>query len=126
MEDFYRELNDLINRITNSIIDLLNETIEKEIKIPYFADEIDDDISTLINDGYIVKINENGENLSVYIDNGIIEEKEIVSAYLNDRGVVVLIDKTSNLYLLSDLININDLLKIHDFLVYNKINNYYV
>lgn len=89
---------------------------KKQISIPFFYDEddIDEDIETLIEEGYDVRVG-NGINLYIGVDNycGNIQQIEVI-AICYRMGSVELIGKDSNLYRLVDVIGIYDLVEIYE------------
>ena len=101
--------------ILETITEIMTE--KKEVYVPFYydTDVIDDDIETLIEDGFDVREGYEGENLYVELCNysGC---RPIVGLTINAMGEVWITSKDSNIHLLSDIYRIEDLAKIADFL----------
>lgn len=87
---------------------------DSHINIPFYYDEIDDDIQTLIDDGYDVRA-EIGCNLNVETINycGHISDIDVVAIEIH-KDEVILIDKESHIHYLNDLTRLYDLIEIYE------------
>lgn len=117
MEKNYRQqVWDLRKEIENSIANIVSNN-DNQINIPFFYDEddIDDDIETLIEDGYDVRA-ENGVNLYVEVINhcGYIQQIDVVAVCRDSRGEVELVSKDSNIHYIADISRMEDLVEIYE------------
>ena len=117
MEKNYRQqVWDLRKEIEDSIANIVSNK-GNNINIPFYydEDEIDDDIKTLIEDGYDVRA-ENGVNLYIEVINhcGYIQQIDVVAVCRNSRGEVELVSKDSNIHYIADVSRIWDLIEIYD------------
>ena len=105
----------LRTEILETITEIMSE--RKEVHIPFYydTDVIDDDIETLIEDGFDVREGYEGENIFVELCN-YCGCRSIVGLTINARGEVWVISKDSNIHSLNDIYRIEDLAKIADFL----------
>ena len=116
MEKNYRQqVWDLRKEIEKSIEGIVCD--KNQINIPFFYDEdlIDDDIETLIEDGYDVRA-ENGVNLYVEVINhcGYIQQIDVVAVCRSNRGEVELVSKDSNIHYIADISRMEDLVEIYE------------
>ena len=104
--------------ILETITDIMQE--KKEVYVPFYydTDVIDDDIETLIEDGFDVREGYESDNLYVELCSycGYRSSIVIVGMSVNAMGEVWITSKDSNIHLLSDIFRIEDLAKIADFL----------
>ena len=104
-------------------IKLLIENNGGEIKIPYYydEDEINDDIETLIEDEFDVRVGDSYNNMTTTISGyDCIKDVEIVAFTINNKtSLVELITSDSNVYELNDINNIQSLALIYDVLLSN-------
>lgn len=92
-----------------------------EVKIPYYYDEddINDDIETLIEDGFDVQTGSTYDNMTATITSyDCRKEVEIVAFSFNEKTQrVEIITSDSSLYELNDIDNIQSLALIYEVLV---------
>ena len=115
-ENYRKELYDLNQRIQDDIARIVSDN-DSFIKIPYFyyEDDIDEDIEVLIEDGYDVRCEAMGVNLTIEVINycGYRQEIEVVGLKCH-LGEVILISKDSNTHYLRDVISMYDLITIYE------------
>ena len=108
----------LRTEILETITEIMAE--KKEVYVPFYydTDVIDDDIETLIEDGFDVRDGYESDNLYVELCNycGYRSSIVIVGLRINAMGEVWITSKDSNIHLLSDIFRIEDLAKIANFL----------
>lgn len=115
-KNYRQQVWDLRKEIENSIANIVSNN-DNQINIPFYygEDEIDDDIETLIEDGYDVRA-ENGVNLYVEVINhcGYIQQIDIVAVCRDSRGEVELVSKDSNIHYIADVSRMEDLVEIYE------------
>jgi hypothetical protein len=108
----------LRTEILETITEIMSE--KKEVHIPFYydTDVIDDDIETLIEDGFDVREGYESDNLYAELCSycGYRSSIVVVGLTKNAMGEVWITSKDSNIHLLSDIYRIEDLAKIADFL----------
>lgn len=118
-KNYRQQVWDLRKEIENSIANIVSNK-GNNINIPFFYDEdlIDDDIETLIEDGYDVRVG-NGINLYIEVVKycGYIQQIEVVAVCKNNRGEVELVSKDSNIHYLTDVSRVEDLVEIYERIV---------
>lgn len=114
-KNYRQQVWDLRKQIEQSIEEIVCN--KNQINIPFFYDEdlIDDDIETLIEDGYDVRVG-NGINLYIEVVKycGYIQQIEVVAVCKNNRGEVELVSKDSNIHYLTDVSRMEDLVEIYE------------
>ena len=114
-KNYSQRVWDLRQEIEQSIEEIVRNN-NNEIHIPFYYDEdvIDDDIETLIEDGFDVRA-DNGVNLYIEVINhcGYIQQIEVV-AICYRKGNVELISKDSNVHYLTDVSRLTDLVEIYE------------
>lgn len=114
--DFYQQYQQLKDMVIEAARDLIDKH-GGVINVPYYCadDDIDDDVEQLIEDGFDVRINEDGENLSVLINTGItVGFVEIVALKIG-KGIV-LISKDSNIYNFHDITGLPNMMSVYEHL----------
>lgn len=114
-KDYYKRISKLRNEIEKSIREIVLSNNNNNIFIPFYydEDEIDDDIETLIEDGYNVIIGDE-PNLCIQITTYSGECKYIdVVAVSFSYGEVEIISKESNFYHISQVSRLVDLAEIY-------------
>ena len=114
-KNYRQQVWDLRKQIEQSIEEIVRNN-ENQINIPFFYDEdfIDDDIETLIEDGYDVRA-EDGVNFYIEVVSycEYIQQIEVV-AICYRMGDVELIGKDSKLHRLADVLRMEDLVEIYE------------
>lgn len=115
-KDYQEKLWKLRSEIIYDIMWLVNSN-NGEIKIPYYYDEDDynDEIESLIDDEYEVFVGKTYNNLSVTLINhcGYLIDANIVALEIKNERLNIITSK-QDVYYISDVHNISDLIMIYD------------
>lgn len=102
MINFDKKIWDLRMEIIDEIRKIILAN-NMEVHIPYFYDEIDSDVESLIEDGYNVQQGSCWDNLSVEIKNDYSNTIYLVSVYLEKNGNVMAVTNENNIIYVSDI-----------------------